>query len=146
LSKPSSKPITNIPSTLSSQLIAKRENITGMKTPKPVQTRKTETLPHSAQPISKHNPTRRITVQSHETEGVRKKPSDVGIKKSRPKEPHPDENRIVTVRPKRRESQYVQKSRGITPRRTSGEVSVRRTLLPRWMQTQTASRVRPYVE
>jgi hypothetical protein len=146
LSIPPSKPVTTIPPTLSSQLIAKRESITEVKPAEPVRARKTEILPHSAQPVAKQIPTRRITIQSQETEGLRKKTTDVAIKKSRPKEPHPDENRVLPVRPRKRESKWLQASRRITPRRTSGEVSVRRTLLPSWMQTQTAGRVRPYVE
>jgi serine/threonine protein kinase len=142
---PPSKPTATIPPTLSSQLMAKRESITGKKAPETAQARKTEILPHSAQPMSKRNLSRRITIQSQETEGVRKKASEVAAKKARPNETHPDENRVAPVRAARRESKRMQASRGITQRGTSGEVSVRRTILPSWMHTQTAGRVRPYV-
>jgi casein kinase 1 len=145
---PNSAPPPNrmvaIPPTLSSQLIAKRETV------EPIPAPKADRLPHSAIPASKPKLPRRVTIQEVEPP---KKASDVEamrslstLTSSRSKEKPSPDTRVTSLRPKRKESTWLQGTRGVTPRRVAVEASPRWALVPNWIQNQTCGRARPYVE
>jgi serine/threonine protein kinase len=147
-SSPPPKPVVLIPPTLSSQLIAKREPVMEAA---PVDTRKAEKLPHSAIPVAKQKLPRRVTIQAQEVEAPARKPSDAEVMRSlstltssRSKEKPSQDSHVKSLRPKRKEGTWLQGSRGVTPRRVTGEPSPKWTLVPNWIQNQ--GKVRPYMD
>jgi serine/threonine protein kinase len=152
-SSPPPKPTITMPPTLSSQLMAKRGPVVETAAAEVIPARKAERLPHSAIPAANQRLPRKVTIQAQEPEARPKKASDAEamrslstLTSSRSKEKPSQDSRVKSLRPKRKESTWLQASRGVTPRRVTADPAPRWTLVPNWIQNQGLGRVRPYVE